>query len=517
MIAHWRRSVESLVVAVVLLVVAGHAGPAAAAGPEGQLTWGVHFSLAPTWLDPAETPAMITPFLTLYALHDAVAKPMPGSPMAPNLAESWTVSKDGLAYEFVLRRNVRFHNGDVLTADDVKFSYERYKGASAALLKQRVAGVDVVDPLRVRFRLKEPWPDFLTFYATPATGAGWIVPKKYVERVGDEGFKKAPVGAGPYKFVSFTPGVELVVEAFEQYWRKVPSVKRLVFRVVPDESTRLAMLKRGEADIVYSIRGALAEELRRTPGLVLKPAVIQGTFWLSFVDQWDPKSPWHDRRVRLAANHALDRNAINQAETLGFSKMTGSIIPSSFEFYKSVPVVSYDPAKARQLLAEAGYPQGFDGGDYFCDTSYGNLGEAVVNYLKAVDIRLRLRPLERAAFFAQHQEKKLRNVVQASSGAFGSAATRLESFVVKGGAFAYGSYPDIDGLFSEQAAEVDRKRREATLHKIQQLIRDKVMYAPIWELGFINGVGPRVEESGLGLIAGHAYSAPYEDLKLKGK
>ena len=517
MIAHWRRSVESLVVAVVLLVVAGHAGPAAAAGPEGQLTWGVHFSLAPTWLDPAETPAMITPFLTLYALHDAVAKPMPGSPMAPNLAESWTVSKDGLAYEFVLRRNVRFHNGDVLTADDVKFSYERYKGASAALLKQRVAGVDVVDSLRVRFRLKEPWPDFLTFYATPATGAGWIVPKKYVERVGDEGFKKAPVGAGPYKFVSFTPGVELVVEAFEQYWRKVPSVKRLVFRVVPDESTRLAMLKRGEADIVYSIRGALAEELRRTPGLVLKPAVIQGTFWLSFVDQWDPKSPWHDRRVRLAANHALDRNAINQAETLGFSRMTGSIIPSSFEFYKSVPVVSYDPAKARQLLAEAGYPQGFDGGDYFCDTSYGNLGEAVVNYLKAVDIRLRLRPLERAAFFAQHQEKKLRNVVQASSGAFGSAATRLESFVVKGGAFAYGSYPDIDGLFSEQAAEVDRKRREATLHKIQQLIHDKMMYAPIWELGFINGVGPRVEESGLGLIAGHAYSAPYEDLKLKGK
>jgi len=517
MIAHWRRSAESLVVAVVLLVVASHAGPAAAAGPEGQLTWGVHFSLAPTWLDPAETPAMITPFLTLYALHDAVAKPMPGSPMAPNLAESWTISKDGLAYEFVLRKNVRFHNGDVLTADDVKFSYERYKGASAALLKQRVAGVDVVDPLRVRFRLKEPWPDFLTFYATPATGAGWIVPKKYVERVGDEGFKKAPVGAGPYKFVSFTPGVELVVEAFEQYWRKVPSVKRLVFRVVPDESTRLAMLKRGEADIVYSIRGALAEELRRTPGLVLKPAVIQGTFWRSFVDQWDPKSPWHDRRVRLAANHALDRNAINQAETLGFSRMTGSIIPSSFEFYKSVPVVSYDPAKARQLLAEAGYPQGFDGGDYFCDTSYGNLGEAVVNYLKAVDIRLRLRPLERAAFFAQHQEKKLRNVVQASSGAFGSAATRLESFVVRGGAFAYGSYPDIDGLFSEQAAEVDRKRREATLHKIQQLIHDKVMYAPIWELGFINGVGPRVEESGLGLIAGHAYSAPYEDLKLKGK
>ena len=506
----------ALLIGVAAFSLFAFAGPAAAA-PEGQLTWGVHFSLAPTWLDPADTPAMITPFLTLYALHDALVKPMPGNAWAPSLAESWTVSKDGLVYEFVLRRNVRFHNGDVLHADDVKFSFERYKGASASLLKQRVAAVEVVDPLRVRFRLKEAWPDFLTFYATPATGAGWVVPKKYVEKVGEEGFLKAPVGAGPYKFVSFNPGVELVVEAFEQYWKKVPSVKRLVFKVVPDESTRLAMLKRGEADIVYSIRGALAEELRRTPGLALKPAVIQGTFWLAFVDQWDPKSPWHDRRVRLAANHAMDRNAINQAETLGFSKITGSIIPSSFEFYKALPLHAYDPQKARQLLTEAGFPNGFDAGELSCDSTYSNLAETVVNYLKVIGIRVQLRPLERAAFFAQHRDKKLKNVIQASSGAFGSAATRLESFVVTGGAFSYGGYPDIDGLFREQANEVDRKRREATLHRIQQLVHDKVMYAPIWELGFINGVGPRVEESGLGLIAGHAYSAPYEDLKLKGK
>jgi peptide/nickel transport system substrate-binding protein len=501
---------------VIAILAALLALPAqATAAPDGQLTWGVHFSLAPTWFDPGETPAMITPFLTLYALHDALAKPMPGNPRAPGLAESWTASKDGLVYEFVLRKGVRFHNGDVLTADDVKFTFERYRGTGAALLKSKVAAVEVVDPLRVRFRLKAPWPDFMTFYASPATGAAWIVPRKYVEKVGDEGFKKAPVGAGPYKFVSFTPGVELVVEAFDQYWRKAPAVKRLVFKVIPDESTRLAALKRGEVDIVYSIRGALAEELRRTPGLALKPAVIQGTFWLSFVDQWDPKSPWHDRRVRLAAAHAFDRKAINEAETLGFSKITGSIIPSSFEFYATLPVVPYDPAKAKQLLTQAGYPQGFDAGDYYCDATYSNLGEAVVNYFKAVGIRAQLRPLERAAFFAQHGDKKLRNIVQASSGAFGSAATRIQSFVAAGGPYAYGSYPDIDGLFQEQASETDPKKREAHLVKLQQLIHDKAMFAPIWELGFINGTGPRVEESGLGLIAGHAYSAPYEDLKLK--
>ena len=490
--------------------------PAGAAGPEGQMVWGVHITLAPTWFDPAEASGMITPFLVYYALHDALVKPMPGQPLAPNLASSWSVSKDNLVYEFVLRKNARFHNGEPVTAEDVKFSFERYRGTANKTLKDRVAAVETPDPGRVRFRLRQPWPDFLTFYAS-ATGAGWIVPKKYVEKVGDEGFKKAPVGAGPYKFVSFTPGVELVFEAFDQYWRKTPSVKRLVFKVIPDESTRLAALKRGEVDIVYSVRGALAQELQRTAGLTLKPAVIQGTFWMYFPEQWDPKSPWHDRRVRLAVAHAVDRNTINQAETLGFSRITGSIIPSTFEFFWQPPMHAYDPTRAKQLLAEAGYPNGFDAGDYFCDASYGNVAEAGINYLQAVGIRAKLRPLERAAFFKEYGEKKLKNIIQGASGSFGNAATRLEAFVVTGGTYVYGTYPDIDGLFQEQAAELDRKRREATLHRIQQLVHDKVMYAPIWELAFLNGVGPRVQESGLGLIGGHAYSAPYEDVTLKAK
>jgi peptide/nickel transport system substrate-binding protein len=507
----------TLVLVVMLLLMPLVATAAHAAAPEGQMTWGVHVSLAPTWFDPAETSGIITPFMILYALHDAMVKPMPGKPMAPSLAESWTASPDGRTYDLVLRKGVKFHNGDPVTAEDVKFSFERYRGAAAATLKKRVTAVDVIDPLHVRFRLKDPWPDFMTFYGTPATGAGWIVPKRYVEKVGDEGFKKAPVGAGPYRFVSFTPGVELVLEAFEQYWRKVPTVKRLVFKVIPDEATRLAALKRGEVDVVYSIRGALAEELQRTPGLTLKPTIIPAPFWLVFADQWDPKSPWHDRRVRLAANHAIDRNAINQAETLGFSKITYSAIPSTFEFFWQPPAYAFDPARAKQLLAEAGYPNGFDAGDYYCDGSYGNLAEAVVNGLQTVGIRTKMLPLERVAFFSQFREKKLRNVIQVGSGAFGNAATRVEAFVASGGTYVYGSYPDIDGLFTEQAVEMDAKRREVTLHKIQQLMYDKAMFAPIWELGFLNGAGPRVAESGLGLITGHAYSAPYEDLKLEGK
>ncbi|MBV9374331.1 MAG: ABC transporter substrate-binding protein [Alphaproteobacteria bacterium] len=495
-------------------LIAGVPGLAHAAGPENRLTWGIHVSLAPTWFDPAETPGIITPFMILYAVHDALVKPMPGQPLAPCLAESFTAAEDGRSYEFVLRQGVKFHNGDPVIAEDVKFSFERYRGASHSLMQDRVAAIETPDPQHIRFNLKAPWPDFLTFYAT-ATGAGWIVPKKYVEKVGDEGFKKSPIGAGPYKFVSFTPGVELVFEAFDQYWRKTPSVKQLIFKVVPEESTRLAALKDGEVDIVYSIRGELAEELRSTPGLTLKPVNPPAPFWLYFADQWDPKSPWHDERVRRAANLAIDRKTINEALTLGFSKLTNSLIPASFEFYWQPPPAVFDQAKARQLLAEAGYAGGFDAGDYYCDSSYSNVGEAVLNNLQEVGIRSQLRPIERAAFLKGWGDKAYNNLIQCGSGAFGNAATRLGAFIVKGGTYVYGSYPDIDALAPQQAAELDHKRRAAILEKMQQLVHEKSVVAPIWQLAFINGAGPRVGESGFGLITDFAYTAPYEDITIK--
>jgi peptide/nickel transport system substrate-binding protein len=511
-----RHAISLFAVCFTLLVLAGPAGPVRAADADSQLTWGVHVSLAPTWFDPAEMSGIITPYMVYYALHDSLVKAMPGQAFAPSLATSWSVSDDGLIYEFVLRDGTKFHNGELVTAEDVKFSYERYRGSSNKALNDHVASVETPDPKHVLFKLKQPWPDFITFYSS-ATAASWIVPKRYVEQVGDEGFKKAPVGAGPYKFVAFTPGLELTMEAFDQYWRKKPSVKRLVFKVIPDESTRLAALKRGEVDIAYSIRGELAEEVERTKGLTLKPTIIQAPFWLYFADQWDPKSPWHDPRVRLAASLAIDRNGINQALTLGHSKITGSIIPYTFEHYWQPPTPVHDPAKAKELLAEAGHPNGFDAGEYYCDTSYSNLAEAVLNDLQAIGIRAKLRPLERAAFFKGYGEKSFKNLIQAGSGVFGNAATRLQAFVVKGGTYVYGSYPDIDALFDQQGAELDANKRTAMLDKIQQLVNERTIYAHLWQLAFINGAGPRVGESGLGLIAGHAYSAPYEDVTLETK
>lgn len=483
--------------------------------PRGQMTWGVHVTIAPTWFDPAETPGIITPFMFLYALHDALIKPMPDNRLAPSLATSWSESPDGLTYEFVLRQGVTFHNGDALTAEDVRFSFQRYKGTAAREFQERIRQVEVVDPFKVRFHLHEPWPDFMTFYGSPATGAGWVVPKKYIEQVGDDGFKKHPIGAGPYAFVSHEPGVAVTFDAYDRYWRKTPSVKRLVFKGVPEDTTRVAMLKRGEADIIFALNGALAEEVRRDTTLKLEPVYPPAVWFVYFTEQWDPKSPWHDKRVRLAANYAIDRQAINDAETLGLSKITSTTIPLEFDFRLPLEPYPYDPAKAKQLLKEAGYANGFDAGDVTPNPPFFSYAEGVVNFLAAVGIRSKVRTVERAAFFTSWREKKLHNLILGVSGAFGNAATRIEAFAVTGGNYAYGSYADIDALFKEQARERDRQKREALLHQIQRLMHDKVMYAPIFDPAFICASGPRVAVSGLGMIPQFAYSGPYEDLQLR--
>jgi peptide/nickel transport system substrate-binding protein len=488
----------------------------AQAKPAGELNWAWHVVIAPSWFDPGKAPAQITPYLLLYAIHDGLVRALPGQRQGNSLAESWTESPDGLMYEFKLRQGLQFHNGDPCTAEDVKFSFERYKGSGAKELQAKVQAVEVVDPHTVRFVLKEPWPDFMTFYGSSATAAGLVVPKKYLEQVGDEGFLQHPVGLGPYKFVSHTPGVEVVLEAYEQYWRKVPNIKRLVFRGVPDVSTRLAMLKSQEADFVSALQGAAAEEAKRDPRLQVVDTRHPSIFWIEFADQWDPKSPWADKRLRQAVNYALDRQAISEAACLGFCPPAGVIVPRLMDYALQVEPPAYDPKKAKQLLAEAGYPKGIDAGEFVPIPPFYDVAEAVVNYLNAVGIRVRIQNMERAAFLAAWREKKLRGLFMTAVGASGNAATRVEGFIYSKGQYAYGGYPDIDELFQQQAKERDPGKREALLHRIQQLTVERVMFAPVMDLRGLTGVGPQVAEHTINSIPLHPYPA-LEDIRLKEK
>src|SRR5689334_13137970 len=380
-----------------ILAFAGSASAADGPAPAGRAVMAWHVTIAPAWFDPSSAPAQITPFGMLYAIHDALVRPYPGQKMGPSLAESWEESEDGKTYEFRLRQRLTFHNGDPVTTEDVKFSFERYKGTGAAALKDHVREVEIVDPLVVRFHLKEPWPDFMTFYGTTATAAGIVVPKKYMSEVGDDGFKKHPIGAGPYKFVSTKPGIEIVLEAFPKYWRRVPSVKTLVMRSVPEATTRALMVKTGEADIGYVLDGPDAQSLKGVPSVQIVASKHASIFWIEFAKQWDAKSPWHDRRVRLAANYAFNRKEISEAACLSFCPPAGVIVPRVMDFALQVDALPYDLPKAKQLLAEAGFPNGFDAGEFSAIPGFPTVADAVVNDLNAAGIHVRQRQMERAA------------------------------------------------------------------------------------------------------------------------
>ena len=331
----------------------------------------------------------------------------------------------------------------------------------------------------------------MAFYGTLATGAGWIVPKKYVEKVGDDGFKKHPIGLGPYKFVSHPPGVELVMEAFEGYWRKMPSVKRLVFKVVPEPTTRAAMLKRGEVDVAYMLDAPQASELQKDPTLRLAFSGGIGIATMDFLDMWDPKSPWADRRVRLAANYAIDRRTISEMETLGASKPTGSIIPRTFEFALPIEPYPYDPAKAKQLLAEAGYPNGFDGRRAARDAAVLLAGRGGHELSGGPGHQAPDAPDgARGLLLGVGGRRSSKASASAAAGSTATPPRGCRRSCPSDGTYAYGGYPDIDALYKQQALETDRKKREAMLHQIQQTLHERVRFAPIFEFLWPSGIGP---------------------------
>jgi peptide/nickel transport system substrate-binding protein len=482
--------------------------------PAGKVVIAWHVTIPPSWFDPSTAPPQITPFGMLYAIHDALVRPYPGQKMGPSLAESWSESEDGLTYEFKLRANLKFHNGDPLTTEDVKFSFERYRGAAASTIHDHVKEVEIVDPRVVRFHLATPWPDFMTFMGTTASAAGIVIPKKYYAEVGDEGFKKHPIGAGPYKFAGGKPGIEVDLEAFTDYWRRVPNVKTLVMLSVPEATTRALMVRTGEADIAYALDGPDAEGLRKVPGVRIVATKHASIFWIVFAKQWDPASPWHDIRLRQAANYALDREGINQAACLGFCPPAGVIVPRVMEFALQVPPLPYDPERAKKLLAEAGYPNGFDAGAFAAIPGFPTVAEAVVNDLNAVGIRVQLRQMERATFYATWQEKKLPAIYMAASGNSGNAASRVEAFIWSKGNYSTGGYPDIDELFLRQSGERDVAKREALLDDIQQLTIDRSMYAPVMDLRALNGVGPRVTKDTITDVWMSPFPS-YEDMEIK--
>ncbi|HKC97161.1 MAG TPA: ABC transporter substrate-binding protein, partial [Methylomirabilota bacterium] len=395
-----------LAIAAFLLMIAAAVASfslPAGASARGKLVLAWHAGFASRWLDPQEHDGTATPDNFFTAIHDALIKNQ-GTELYNHLAlaEHFQVANDAKSATFTLRKGLKFHNGDPVTPQDVKFSYENYRGAKADVFKKKTERVEIVDDRTVRFVFKEPFLDFAILFGTAnVAGPGWVVPEKYYKQVGADAFKQKPIGAGPYKVVRHEPGVQLEMEAFDGYYRPV-NVKQLVMVAVPEAATRVAMAERGEADIVYNIPGELINKVGKLPGITIAP-VLSATFFIEFPGFQDAKNPFRDKRVREAVSLAVDRRAMNQAETAGMGKTSGNWINNDVLYAIEVPEYPRNVEKAKQLLREAGYPNGFDVDWITPLPTFYSRGERLIAQLREVGIRGRLQTMERGIFLQRLQ------------------------------------------------------------------------------------------------------------------
>jgi peptide/nickel transport system substrate-binding protein len=488
-------------------------------GPKGTFTYAFHTSISPSWLDPQENPPQVTPYNFAYTLHDALVKPMPGQNFAPSLAESYEVAPDFKSATFKLRAGIKFHDGSPVTPDDVKFTYEQYRGASAGVLKAKVERIELPDNRTVRFLFKEPFVDFLTIYGSPASGAAWIVPKAHYEKVGKDGFKTAPIGAGPYRFVRQTAGTEMEFEAFPEYWRKSPSVKTVIVKGIPEAATRLAMLQTGEIDAGYQVPGDLLATVRKDPRLRLS-ATLAGATWLEMMPD-RPNGPLTDTRVRQAISLAIDRQAINDAEVGGLSPIEGNWISAEWPGALQRPVPPTDLAKAKEVMAEAGQAGGFEVSSITPLPPNTSWAERVAGQLRAINIKTQVNTMERAAFYDRLAPgpDRLTGFIIQFSGAPGDAASRIRENAVCKGAFSGQCLPEVDQRMQRYDASIDLKERQQLLEEVQAYLLDQYVLVPLVRNVLTIVAGPRLDapklEEIIGAIPQYTWIGPWEDLKVK--
>ena len=391
------------------------------------------------------------------------------------------------------------------------------------MLHDRTDRINTVDKRTLRFDFKAPFLDFPRLMGTSnVCGAAWVVPAKYYEKVGKDGFVANPIGAGPYKLVSQEPGNRLDFEAFDGYYKPV-HVKNFTIRSVPEPATRLAMLDREEADIIYFITGDLVPKAMKDPKLMLAP-VVSGNWWLEFPGFEDPKSPFHDKRVREAISLAINRDAMNQAECAGLGVVDGNWINDDVEYYLPWGKWPHDVAKAKKLLADAGYPNGFQYDWLTPAPPYYSRGERIIADLQQIGIRGRMQTMERGVYNARRAAGMKQwpgtNIILAGARIGASWANWYESLFKCGGRLGADAIcvKDLDDKFAIYTKSESAKEREQLAHEIQRSILENYYFIPVFRHAFMNAIGPRIEAKTWHdvfptVTTGYAY--PWEEIRLK--
>lgn len=505
--------------------VAAVASTTTEAGPRtesvGEYKYAFNVAYSPSFVDPQEYPSAATPFVAGFAIHDALVRHLPGHPFAPSLASSYEISDDFMSATFTLRPGIKFHNGDPVTSEDVKFTFENYSGANSKTLKERTDRIDTPDARTVRFIFKQPFLDFLVLYGSHASGAGWIVPKDYYLDVGPDGFKQRPIGAGPYKFVS-ADGSDLKLEAFADYWRRTPAVKSLVIKYIPDSATRFAALVAGEVDLITSLPASLYDAAQ-SAGMSVFPT-RSGEFWLEMPGWERPESPFHDVRVRKAVSLAIDRRANSDAEAAGLAPVEATWIPQEWQGAiqpaDAPDAWRTDVIEAKRLMAEAGYPDGFEVSQLTPLPPFNSLGERVVGQLAAIGIRTKLNPMERAAFLEALTKgvDALPGLILNLSSTPGDAASRVRSFATCEGASSRTCIPEVDAKFAEYEASTDPDERKRLITEVQRMLLDQYVFPYVFSQSNLTVTGPRVTSSPGAIwqaIPQFPLLGPYEDVTVE--
>jgi peptide/nickel transport system substrate-binding protein len=383
----------------------------------------------------------------------------------------------------------------------VKWTYENFKGAYAKIFHDKLDNIKVVDDRTIIFSFKEPFLEFMTLYNGGVSGIGWIVPHKYYEQVGSDGFKTKPIGAGPFKLVSQQAGQQMVFEAWDDYWRRTPGVKRIVVKGIRDPASRLAGLQTGELDLAYGMTGKLLPRVMTDKNLRWDKN-FTAPWYILFPGYNEEGSPFRDKRVRQAVSLAINRQFLSKRETQGIGIVWGNWInaenPDALRGDgKDLPVPEHNVAKAKQLLAEAGFPNGFEFDWYVPFVPYFDMAERVLVDLRAVGIRGKLEVLEGPAFRAKMGRGRKafqgnRTLVQNIDPRPGGAAASIAVFAVCGSPSSFICEPEVEKLWKNYQTSLDAEVRDDMVRKIQRILIENYFVVPIYLNPFVHAVGPRV-------------------------
>ena len=440
------------------------------------------FQSEPDTLDPSKTrmPTVTNPIM--QNVNERLIHTTTSGQLVPGLA-SWKESPDGKVIEFTLRKGVKFHSGDLLTSKDVEFTHQRMMKL-APIYTQRMAQLDrfeVINDYQFRYVFKKPDVRFLISRYPD------IVSKSYYDRVGEDEFVKHPVGTGPYKFVDYKPGQYIDFEAFEEYWGGPPSVKQARVIFMKEDTTRVSMLKAGEADIIMSCPFNVVKELE-SAGFKTVKVPTNPVCSIQF-HTGNPKAPWADKRVRLAMALAIDGESIVKNLFHNIPGRYATVAPWEVGYDPDLKPYPYDPNKAKQLLAEAGYAKGFDMPFYYMLGRVAGMKETIeasALYLNAIGIRAKVEGIEAPLMLEKvRNAKKDPNALLVAMSPVGpshypDATIPLVIQFISASSMSVYSNTEFDALVDQSLATLDDKQRGELLKKALRIMYDDVAYIPIW-------------------------------------